>query len=275
VQPGTDLRIGAPLTRTSSLPQPSRAVRREIRFMSSGEPNQQTFLYTPITTTRHLPTLLTVYPGPVDTWEGVSVPLAAAGYAVIAIGPAYTLNLAPDVAELRRLMQFAHAGRLPGADGSQIVALGGSYSSLHVLRLLDQDARDVNLQGAVLLGPPTDLFDLRRRFEEGSFFPPYGLDQALIALGMPNTAPQRYWRYSGRYHIQADWPPLLLMHSRDDEIVPFQQTELFAAELEQAGTEYEAYFFDGMPHYLLADEYSAKLDRLYTITIDFLESRTE
>jgi pimeloyl-ACP methyl ester carboxylesterase len=278
VAPGTNLRLSEPVTRSWDLPQPNTALRREVRFESAGEPNQLTLLYTPTSTagqpisaTERLPTLLAIYPGPADTWEGVSIPLAAAGYAVLAVGPAYSLDLEADIDELQRLVNFVRAGKLAPADGQRIVVLGGSYSGLHAQRLL---VRDTGFAGGVLLGPPTDLFDLRRRFEEGSFFPPYGLDEALVALGTPDTSPERYWRYSSRYHLRPDLPPLLLMHSRNDEIVPFQQSEILARELDRLGVEYEAYFFDGLPHYLLADDYSKKLDELYTLTRDFLERTT-
>jgi fermentation-respiration switch protein FrsA (DUF1100 family) len=271
VAPGENLRIGQPVTRTWDVPQSSAAVRRDIRYTVGGAPGEKTWLYLPTDATQALPTLLAVYPGPVEGWEGVSIPLAAAGYAVIALGPEYTLELDTDIDTLQRLVAFARAGRLPGADGSRIVVLGGSYSGLHALRLLK---RDTDFRGMVLLGPPTDLFDLRRRFENGSFFPPYGLDQALISLGFPNTAPERYWRYSARYHVRADWPPLLLMHSRDDEIVPFQQTELFAAELDRVGVPYDAHFFDGLSHYLLEYDAAEGLTRLYGITTDFLDRST-
>jgi dipeptidyl aminopeptidase/acylaminoacyl peptidase len=56
--------------------------------------------------------------------------------------------------------------------------------------------------------------------------------------------------------------------------VPFQQSEILARELARMGVEYEAYFFDGLPHYLMADDYSEKLDELYTLTLEFLERTT-
>jgi acetyl esterase/lipase len=267
-RPGAELRIGDPITLTWALPQPSLAVRRQISYDSGGRPNQLTFLYTPGgSAAAPLPTLLAIYPGSADLWEGVSIPLAAAGYAVVAVGPDYALDLENDIAELRRLVAFTRAGLLPGADGRRIAVLGGSYSSLHVQRLVTGDS---GFRSVVLLGGATDLFDLRRRFEQGTFQPPFGLDQALIALGTPNTAPERYWRYSSRFHLRRDMPPILLMHSRSDEIVPAEQSQLLAAELDQLGVHHEAHFFDGMSHYLLADRPSDDLDRLYNITTDFL-----
>lgn len=269
LQGGRDLRFGEPITRSWELPVPSVAVEQELRFESAGRPNQLSLLYRPITTTERLPLLLAIYPGPADTWWPVSIPLASAGYAVLAVGPSYALDLEPDIDELQRLINFARAGRLPGVDGSRITLLGGSYSSLHVLRILQ---RDVAFEGAVLLGPPSDLFDMRRRFEEGSIFPPYGLDQALIALGTPDRSPEAYWRYSAAYHLRGDMPPILLMHSMVDEIVPYQQSEILSVALQEAGIEHETYFFEGMKHYLLATEGSEELTRMYDLTLDFLQT---
>ncbi len=267
VVPGRDLRIGAPVRLSWDIPEPSIAQRHGLTFDSDGRPSQPTYLYLPDDPTGSYPVLLAVYPGPVDTWEGVSIPLAAAGYAVIAAGPRYSLDLDDDVAELQRLLAFARAGALPHADGGRIAVLGGSYSGLHVGHIM---RRDAGLRGVVLLGAPADLFDLRRRFSAGTFSPPFGLDQAMIALGTPDQLPQRYWDYSLRYHVRGDLPPLLLMHSRNDEVVPFQQTELLVDALDEQGARYEAYFFDGMSHYLLADRPSPELDALYRRTTDFL-----
>ncbi len=268
VAPGEHLHIGQPITLTWPLPQPSRAVRRVITYASAGLPDQRALLYTPVAAAEPLPLLLAVYPGPADGWEGVSIPLADEGYAVLGASTAHTLDLEADVAELQRLLAFARAGALPGVDGGRIAVLAGSFSSLHVLRLVDQD---VGVRGVVLLGGASDLFDLRRRFEEGSLFPPYNLDQALIALGAPNTEPERYWRYSARYHVRADMPPFAVLHSRNDEIIPIAQSEFLVAELERLGVPREVYFFDGMAHYLLADRPSPELDNLYAVTLAFLD----
>ena len=266
----TAFALGEPVTLAVDIPRPSSATRRQIVVDSAAGANQPTFVYTPITATAPLPTLLAVYPGTAEEWESVSVPLAAAGYAVVAVGPAYSLDLEADIAELKRLLAVLRAGAAPQVDASRLAILGGSYSSLHVQRLLRDDP---GFRGVVLLGPISDLFDLRRRFEAGTFFPPYGLDQALIALGWPNTAMQNYAPYSAVYHLRPDHPPLLLLHSRADEIVPTEQSERLAGELTRLGASVEPYFFDGMAHYLYTDKPSAELDQLYALTLDFLARR--
>ncbi|HEY0734699.1 MAG TPA: carboxypeptidase regulatory-like domain-containing protein [Herpetosiphonaceae bacterium] len=266
----TDVRLSEPEAWQIEKPLPSSAIRRQISFQADSRSNQLTFLYTPNDgATTPLPTLLAVYPGSADTWESVSLPLAQAGYAVIAVGPAYALDLESDVDDLQRMVDLARSGALPRADGSRIGVLAGSYSGLHVLRLAVR-APDV-LDSALLLGPPTDLFELRRLFEEGSFFPPFGLDQALIALGLPDRMPERYWRYSARYHARDLNIPLMLIHSKEDEVVPFTQSQLLADELQRLGKPHELHILEGMGHYLLATERTPAIDDLFNTTLDFFD----
>ncbi len=270
VMPGQNFSLTEAETRRCTLPLESEAIRRQIHFDNPDQPNQMSFYYTPIsaTVTSQYPLLLTIYPGPADSWDCASIPLAAAGYAVIATGPAYSFELEEDIDELERLMQFAANDLFPGSQPNQAAVLGGSYSSLHVQRLLQ---RGLAVDAAILLGPPTDMFDMRRRLENGTYTPPFGLDQALIAVGLPSQEPLRYWLYSGAYHVDGNLPPLAILHSRDDDVVPFEQSELLAANLEQVDAPYEIYLFDGAGHYLLEEG----ADKVYEIALDFLAQQFE
>jgi dipeptidyl aminopeptidase/acylaminoacyl peptidase len=127
------------------------------------------------------------------------------------------------------------------------------------------------LQAALLLGPPTDMFELRRQFEAGTFAPPFDLDQALIALGLPHQVPDRYWRYSSRYHARDIQMPLMLIHSKEDEVVPFTQSQLLAGELARLGQPHELHILEGMGHYLLATERTPAIDDLFKTTVDFFD----
>lgn len=269
VAPGLNLTFGEPSTLDCPAPIEAGAIRQTFTFDSAGRPNQPALYYTPLTatTTSRLPVLLIVYPGPAASWDCASLPLSAAGYAVVATGPAYSLDLETDIDELERVVNFIRAGQFPGSDGSRLAILGGSYSSLHVQRLLE---RSPSYEGAVLLGPPTDLFDMRRRLEDRSFVPPFGLDQVMVALGLPDRAPMRYWRYSAAYHIRPDLPPLIVMHSRTDEVVPYQQSELLSANLDKVGVAHDVYFFEGASHYLLAEGGDKDTLEIYRLTLEFL-----
>jgi dipeptidyl aminopeptidase/acylaminoacyl peptidase len=248
-------------------PLPGSAVEHEVHYVVDGKPNQTTFYYTPVEGSDRLPTILAVYPGPADTWAQVSIPLAQAGFAVIAVGPAYALDLEPDVDDLQRLIARLQAGDFPRADPDRMGVIAGSYSSLHVFRLAERQVTGV--RAILLLGPPTDLFELRRQFEAGTFFPPFGLDQVLVALGLPDRAPERYWRYSVRYHVRSIDVPVMLIHSKLDEIIPFTQSQLMADELQRLGKPYELHILEGMGHYLLEPKRTPAIDDLFRTTTDF------
>jgi acetyl esterase/lipase len=268
--PGRNLQLGPAVERRCDRPLESTALRQTITFDSGGQSNQPTFLYYPsdLPPDTRLPTLIAIYPGPSESWECVSLPLSAAGYAVLAVGPAYSFNLERDIDEIARLVDFVRAGQLAPAEGP-IALLGGSYSTLHLQRLLQRTAPPAEgFTAAVLLGPPTDLFEMRRLLEEGSFIPPFGLDQAMVAIGLPSENPLNYLTYSGGYHLPPHLPPILLMHSLGDDVVPYQQSEFLAEQLEAAGLPHETHFFEGASHYLLSD--AAEAVQMYTWTLDFL-----
>ena len=269
VTPATDFFLAEPTSLNCTTPFDVEALQRQIHFTSDDRPNQLAFYYTPVTASPNdsLPLLLAIYPGPADGWVCASLSLAQAGYAVLAAGPAYSFDLESDLDELERLLDLARQGSFPGSDPGRIAILGGSYSSLHVQRLLQ---RGQPVQAALLLGPPTDLFDMRRRLEDGSFVPPFGLDQAFRAMGLPSQDPLLYLKYSGAYHVRADFPPLAILHSRGDDTVPYQQSELLAANLDLVGAEYELHFFDKGGHYLLAEQADADTQAIYDVTLEFL-----
>jgi hypothetical protein len=274
IDPGHSMVLDPAEVVASAGPLPGQATRRRLRFTSAGRLSQPAYYYLPVPGSGPadvrlggtLPVLLAVYPGPAAEWDAASIPLAAAGFAVVAAGPAYSFELERDVDELARLIQLARQGALPGADAGRLALLGGSYSGLHVLQLLE---RGVPAAAAVLLGAPSDLFDMRRRLEAGTFIPPFGLDAALVALGFPDRAPLRYWRNSGAYHVRPGGPPVLILHSRSDDVVPWQQSERLARSFGEAGVIPEVHFYTGGSHYLLSDDDDAL--RIYEVTRSFLD----
>jgi dipeptidyl aminopeptidase/acylaminoacyl peptidase len=109
---------------------------------------------------------------------------------------------------------------------------------------------------------------MRKHLEDGTFIPPFGLDKVLVALGLPDRQPERYWTNSGAYHVQPDFPPILIIHSRDDEVVPIDQSDLLVAALAEAGVPHQAHYFDGASHYLLSPGGEAL--EIYDLTLSFL-----
>lgn len=269
VPPGRNLSFSDATTLSCTQPLSRTAHRQTVTFDNAGQPNNLTLFYQPVTATTasELPGLLTIYPGPADSWDCASIALAAAGYSVVSVGPAYSFEVEQQLDELERLIDFLQVGQFPGTDGDRVALLGGSFSSIHVQRLIQ---RRQDVQAALLLGPPTDMFDLRWRFENGIFKPPFGLDQVMLAAGLPHHEMMRYWRYSGAYHVRADFPPLALLHSRTDEVVPFQQTELLATNLAAVGADHETHFFEGASHYLMAQGGDEDTLLVYRLSLDFL-----
>ena len=247
----TGAQFSDPQVVTCKSPVPGTAVRETLTFSKESGYDERLFVYRPVgASSQPLPVLVTVYPGFLDTWECVSVGQAVPGYAVIAMGPGYSMDLTKDVDGLQRLVALVKSGGLPGFDSKHVAALGGSYSAL-LLELLMM--RDSSLSAVVLLGAPTDMFDFRRRFERDGFFPPFGLDKALVALGAPDRDPLRYLKHSMVYQVRPGLPPTILFHSYQDDIVPYQQSGLLAEALRRNGVDAELHVFDGASHYLLED----------------------
>ena len=57
-----------------------------------------------------------------------------------------------------------------------------------------------------------------------------------------------YYKYSVLYHLEG-LPPACLLHGRDDELVPFNQSILLSAEMTVRGMPHESYAYDGLQHY--------------------------
>lgn len=268
VQPGTDLVLGEPEVAVCGIPIPTRASKREIFFNSAGKQNQRMFFYTPEmkSTTEKLPVFVAINPGFAIEWECSSVPIAASGFAVISTGPDYSLDLENDIDEIERVIMFVREGQIPDVDPDRIALAGGSYSALLVLRLLE---RDNDFDAAGLLGAPTDLFEMRKFLEEGKYVPPFDLDKVLRALGFPDRNPAFFWRYSSIYHLDKNLPPFAILHSYNDELVPYQQSEYLVRELNKLNIPNDTFFFYGASHYLLSEKGGAQ--DILRFTVEFLK----
>ena len=265
---GQDFKLGPPGRIDCTNPLEASTTQQAISFISAGRPNQPAFFYRPLGAAPEngYPLLLIIYPGPAESWQCASAPLAASGYAVVAMGPNYTLEMDPDVDELERLLDFAVAGKFPDTDATHTAILGGSYSGIHTQLMLRRERPEI--KAAVLLGAPTDIFAMRKHLEEGTFFPPFGLDKVLVALGLPDRQPELYWHYSGAYRVQSNLPPILIIHSRSDEVVPVDQSDLLVAGLVEAGVPHQIHYFDEASHYLLSP--SGESLEIYELTRSFL-----
>ncbi len=267
------------ITRSCERPVPSTARRSDVTIPRMGVPSGEIFRYrADVNTDTSHPDgrrpLLVVYPGPASQWECASLPLAWAGFEVIAYGPPYTFAIEREIRILRLLLASIGmsdpAGRSAGSRSvrSRPAILAGSYSAIHALRVV-QDTHPGTIGAVVLMGPPVDLLDLRHRLETGDYRPPFGLDRALIALGMPDREVARHARYSARLHVTALHPPSLVIHSRSDDVVPVAQGEAYLSTLRDAGVAAEGMILDGGGHYLLSTG-GGEADAILSGTVAFL-----
>jgi len=264
----TDLALGPVETRQSDLPTDVESHARTVAFTRGGTHLTDIAVYEPVEGSGPLPVLLAIYPGTPASWDRVSVPLAARGDVVLAIFPTRGLDLEADMDDTAAFVALARAGRIsPRADMSRMGILGGSFTSLHVLRWLE---REGGVRGAVVLGGIADLFAYRLDWERGALdLPPEvgDIDTALMALGTPDHRPEQYLRYSAAFHPDR-LPPLLLAHGAKDRIVPTHQTVDFARLLAERGKPAETHYYPNMEHYF-ADASDTDTQDLYAATVAF------
>lgn len=239
-----------------------RATRRAYRLLYGETVVGEGYVYEPMAGNGPWPALLVILPGPVLEWEIVPVPLAEQGFVVVAVHPARKVDVEGEVDSMRAALAALRAGQLSTrADATRIGVLGGSFTSLHVYRLL-QRAGGIN--AALVLGGVGDGFLIRRQFEDRTLIPAYDFDKVLVGLGLPNRAPQLYFRYSVRYHLEG-LPPLCLIHGTADDFVSYSHSELLAEALAAQGISYELHLVPGLAHYFAGEE--TRL--LLRITMDF------
>jgi dipeptidyl aminopeptidase/acylaminoacyl peptidase len=58
-------------------------------------------------------------------------------------------------------------------------------------------------------------------------------------------------------------PPLCLLHGKDDELVPYNQSVMLAEELERWGMPYEFYFYEGLKHYFSTSADNATTQQMF------------
>jgi hypothetical protein len=257
VSPTLQIIVGAPF--------PSSALRTRFSFERGGQWLNDCYLYEPIEGAGLLPTMLLVLPGPVLNWEIIPVPFAAEGFSVMACYPLRGIDIDGDAADLLTALEYLRRGHLPSrADPDRLALVAASFTSLHAYRLLGMtDQVDV----ALVLGGMADGYALHQGLEMGTAHirPPF--DQVHMALGLPNSSPEQYFKYSVAYHLEG-LPPLCLLHGLDDELVPFSQSVQFAEELERRGTvgdgiAYEFYAYEGLKHYFSTSADNETTQRMF------------
>jgi len=261
------LLVSATIEVETTAPLPGRARRTHFSFERGGLLVNDCYLYEPVEGEGPFPTLLLVLPGPVLGWEIIPVPFASQGYSVLAFYPLRGTNIDEDAGDVLTALEYLRQGRLPSrADPEQLGLIDASFTSLHGYRLLGQTDQ---VDAALVLGGIADAFAFRRDVETGAAETRPPFDQVLMALGFPNRSPELYFRYSAIYHLEG-MPPLCLLHGRDDELVPYNQSVLLDAEMSRRGIPHEFYSYDGLKHYFSTSADDATTQQMFQDSLDCL-----
>jgi acetyl esterase/lipase len=210
--------------------------------------------------------------------------LAQAGIAVASVdyrlsGEAIWPTQLHDAKAAVRWMRF-RAGEL-GIDPDRIAAWGESAGG-HLAALLGLTGDEPTLQGDVgITGPSSAVVAVAAWYSPsdiGALAADLGQDpgdpatREALLLGAPAaSAPDVAAQASPITHVSAGAPPFLLLHGREDRLIPCVQSERLHAALVAVGVEVDLELYDGADHMWMgsSDVPQQALDR----TIDFLHGQ--
>ncbi len=292
VVPGNTIRLDGFTEISRDNPVPSRVLRRTFNFENDGL-QKSGIVYEPLPERGPgpFPILLIVYPGPANAWEGVSIPLAAQGLVVIAYQPELFgphpergLNLRGDLKDILELYNYAKTGSFSArSDPQKVVVTGGSVSTVYtylLFRELETSSQTdkAALKGGIAYGGMADLFRYRYDWARGNLYIDPGiqdLETMLIALGRPDLRPEIYLLFSPVYHLETgSLPPMLVVHTSKDTIVPVNQHALLTAVMEKMKLTYKPLIYQDIEHYLDTSKPDPSQRDMLEKTIGFLKEYT-
>lgn len=272
-----ELKQTSAFTATAPYPVGSTAQVTSYQFINNGAVVDTLRLYRPLPAIPasgvvDLPLIFMVYPTSVDLWESVSVAYAAQGYSVIAISPiaARKLDIDAHAQDALVALTLATTGQLDEmVSDSQVVALGGSFSSAILIRLL-RDARD-KIAAWVTVGGIGNAFTGTADFYAERIGLPEPYTLLIPALGSPRLFPLPFLRYSPVYSASS-LPPTQIIHTAADAIIPIEQ----ALELEEAlrsnDVPVEVFYYDDVSHYLqIGENMTATGQEMFHRVLNFIE----
>lgn len=87
----------------------------------------------------------------------------------------------------------------------------------------------------------------------------------------PQLEPEKLKPYCPIVRLRGDYPPVMLLHGDADTDVPIEQSQLFAAALEQAGVRYELIVLPGALHTFDKKMSPEELEPIFQRVMSFLE----
>lgn len=233
-------------------PQGAQAQVHRWTFERAEAVNDSLYLYLPLDLgpNDRIPLLLALYPSATRNWEDISVGFASQGFGVVAMSPigARGRNVTEHALDARLILQFASQGLLdPRLDDSRLLAISGSYGAAILNKLIRISDRE--FAAVVTLGGISNAFTGAAAFYSGELEWPLVFRYALAMLGTANERPDSYMQYAPVYSA-GEMPPILLVHTLKDEMVPLSQSLEYEAALRDAGVPVETIYFEDESHYL-------------------------
>ena len=229
-------------------PPPVKALR-DLPYVEPVSPRNRLDLYLPEQANGALPVIVWIHPG---GWQQGSkefcppVLLVTKGYAVASINyrlsqdAVFPAQIEDCKAAIRWLRANATKYRLDAAH----IGVWGASAGGHLASLLGTTGGVKELEGTRgNLEQSSRVQAVVDWFGPADFTAPYKVDSeaaSMVALLIgPADAKNRekYRRASPMTYVDRDAAPFLIMHGAEDDVVPFAQSEAFAAALQKAGVE--------------------------------------
>ena len=219
-----------------------------------------------------VPLLFATYPGWVDGWEAVSVAYAAQGFALVAISPlpARAVDIDAHALDARVVLALAQDGSLSEhIDSEQIVAMGGSFTSAVLHRLLRDESETISAW--ITVGGISNAFSGTADFYADRLHIPQEYEFIIPALGTPHLYPLPFLRYSPVY-TAAQLPPTMIIHTDADTIILISQAYELEEAVRKADVPVEVFYYEDVSHYLQIDENMSEQGRaMFWQVIEFAE----
>ena len=283
-----DLQIGQPVQESSQFPQPMTATRIPFSFTLDGVRIDNGQIYLPAPQARSeignhpggtglsegtVPTLVIIYPSHPLNWNAASVALTRDGNPVLALGPHSSggLNIDQHARNYRAALHLWQSGQLTplGRPGDAWAAMSGSFSSLIMFKAL-QDLPAMP-PAIVAVGGVSDAFLGVQALYDADLAIPPPYDSAVAALGRPDRDPAFFYGFSPVFYADR-LPPTFVIHTTNDEVIPYNQAEALAAALAAAGVPHELLLYEDTTHYLDAYNPTPATHRVYERVLDYVRT---